>query len=70
VQLGLLDVLRYLPTSIAHDLRCAAKERRARSLWKEITLYRYHQYMGSWRGHHTHRRLSAAEKEAYFYPVP
>jgi rhamnosyltransferase len=70
VQLGLLDVLRYLPTSIAHDLRCAAQERRARSLWKEITLYRYHQYVGSWRGHHTHRKLSAAEKEAYFYPVP
>lgn len=70
VQLGLLDVARYLSASITHDLRCATRERRARALWREIIQYRYHQYVGSYRGHHRHRKLSSAEKEAYFYPIP
>lgn len=70
IQLWRTDVLRYLLASVAHDLRCAAREGRALELWREILLYRYHQYIGSYHGHHRHRSLSAAEKEAYFYPLP
>lgn len=44
-----------------------------RALFKylpEIVSFRFMQYLGTYRGHNEHRRLSRAQKEAYFYPKP
>lgn len=63
------DTLRYIASSIAHDLRHARAERRALALAPEIVRYRVAQYVGSYQGNHQHRLLSHAEKDHYFYPT-
>ncbi len=35
----------------------------------EIILYRFNQFVGSWRGTRPHRELSKREKERYFFPT-
>jgi rhamnosyltransferase len=35
----------------------------------EIILYRFNQFVGSWRGTRPHRELSKQEKERYFFPT-
>lgn len=68
VHVTLADSTRYILTSIWRDWRCALKLGQWRSRAWEIVLYRYHQYTGSYRGNHQHRKLSRAEKDKYFYP--
>lgn len=68
VHVGPFDTVRYIASSIRHDWRAARRE----GVWLkrawEIVLYRFHQYTGSFKGNHEHRKLSHAEKEKYFYP--
>jgi rhamnosyltransferase len=64
-----LDVVRYLASSVVHDVRCARRQGySAARLFGEIARYRLAQYTGSFKGNHQHRRLSRAEKDIYFYP--
>jgi len=63
-----LDLVRYLASSIVHDLRHARREGRAGALFGEIARYRFAQYLGSFKGNNEHRKLSRAEKDIYFYP--
>jgi rhamnosyltransferase len=69
IHVSLIDALRYIVSSIGHDLRAARRERRALELWQEIVRYRSAQYRGSYKGNHEHRKLSHAEKDRYFYPT-
>jgi rhamnosyltransferase len=69
IQVGRRDTLRYIVSSIGHDLRHARGERCMRERLGEIVRYRFAQYLGSYRGNHEHRRLSHAEKDLYFYPA-
>lgn len=63
------DTLRYILSSIRHDLRHARAEGAALRRLPEIARYRLAQYLGSYLGNHEHRRLSHAEKDLYFYPA-
>jgi len=68
VHVSRMDTARYIFISIARDWRSAHKGGQWRRKAWEIVLYRYNQYVGSYKGNHDHRKLSHAEKEKYFYP--
>jgi hypothetical protein len=60
--------VRYVLSSIVHDLRQARRTGEAARRCGEIVRYRLAQYVGSYKGNHEHRKLSHAEKDIYFYP--
>lgn len=62
------DTVRYIVTSVVKDVKAARKLPHPRSSLKNILLYRWNQYIGSWKGNKQHRKLSHAEKDQYFYP--
>jgi rhamnosyltransferase len=68
VHMKKMDVLRYLITSIWADWLSAMRK----GVWAKtainVVLYRWNQYIGSYKGNHEHRKLSALDKEKYFYP--
>lgn len=68
VHVNLLDAARYMVSSIWGDMRRAKKQKALRQHWLNIVRYRYHQYVGSYKGNHDHRKLSRADKDQYFYP--
>jgi glycosyltransferase involved in cell wall biosynthesis len=63
------DTVRYIFSSIVHDLGQARREGRMAALTADIVRYRVAQYLGTYRGNHEHRKLSHAEKDIYFYPA-
>lgn len=68
LHVGLFDTLRYVFSSCIKDMQALdRKERKFQSI-RSIFLYRWNQYVGSWRGNHEHRQLSRHEKDKYFYP--
>ncbi|NDY93246.1 glycosyltransferase family 2 protein [Ideonella livida] len=68
VHVGLWDTVRYIASSVWLDLRRARREGQALRQLPGIVRYRWEQYLGAWRGHHQHRKLSRQEKEHYFFP--
>lgn len=62
------DLLRYMTSSIWLDYRQALRERVFMRKAKSIALYRFWQYVGSFKGNREHRALSQAQKDKYFYP--
>lgn len=68
VHINLLDVLRYTVSSILMDWYSAFLSGKFFKCFTEIIQYRFFQYWGSYVGNHEHRKLSHAQKEAYFYP--
>lgn len=68
LHVGLLDTLRYLVSSCIKDINALKPKQRGVQSFKSIFLYRWNQYLGSWRGNHKHRQLSRSQKEKYFYP--
>lgn len=62
------DLLRYLTSSILLDYRQARREGLLLRTASSIALYRFWQYVGSFRGNREHRKLSQAQKDKYFYP--
>jgi len=69
IHVSSVDLVRYVSSSIWHDVRHARRDGRAAALVGEITRYRLAQYLGSYKGNHQHRKLSRAEKDTYFYPT-
>ena len=68
IHLGGLTALRYVVAASVGDWRRAAAERvLLRNLWS-IAAYRCCQYVGSWKGNHSHRQMSRELRERYFYP--
>lgn len=69
IHVGRLDLVRYVASSIWHDVQHARGNGGAWRRLGPIARYRYAQYRGSYLGNHEHRRLSRAEKDHYFYPA-
>jgi glycosyltransferase involved in cell wall biosynthesis len=68
IHLGTLTAVRYLAAATAGDWRRALSDGTfLRHAWS-IAAYRWCQYYGSWKGNHTHRRISRERRERYFYP--
>ncbi len=68
LQLSIVDILRYYSAAVLHDCREATENRVLLSEFKNILLFRLMQYWGTYKGNHMHRKLSARNKEKYFYP--
>lgn len=68
LHVGLGDTARYIWTSVIKDLSAVRHAPHPRASPKNIFMYRWNQYIGSWRGNQQHRKLSHAEKDQYFYP--
>lgn len=68
VQVDAWDVVRYVVASVYKDWLCAWRE----GVWYgsawSIMRYRWHQYLGVYKGNNRARILSRGEKEKYFYP--
>ncbi|MBK1724671.1 MBL fold metallo-hydrolase [Thiocystis violacea] len=68
VHVNAVDALRYLTTSVYKDWRSAWCEGSWRRHATNILRYRWHQYLGVYKGNHQHRKLSHSEKDKYFFP--
>lgn len=64
------DVFRYFSRGVIRDLAAGLPATLRFSSLQQIIRYRYHQYKGSYRGNHIHKKMSAELRETYFYPVP
>jgi L-ascorbate metabolism protein UlaG (beta-lactamase superfamily)/glycosyltransferase involved in cell wall biosynthesis len=68
VHVGPFDLVRYVVSSTVKDWRCALSDGVFMRNALDIVRYRWHQYLGVYKGNNDHRRLSHADKEKYFYP--
>lgn len=68
LHVSVLDTARYIFSSVVKDWRAVKRQNVHQRSLGNIFLYRWNQYVGSWKGNHEHRRLSRAEKEKYFFP--
>jgi rhamnosyltransferase len=68
VHLARTDVFRYFLSAVFLDLGAALQQRCMRDNFKNILLYRFMQFTGSYKGNHFHRLVSRELKESYFYP--
>lgn len=68
VHVSFLDFVRYFFAGVLFDASQALQDRLLAKHFGEIILFRLMQYWGTYQGNNQHRRLSAARKEAYFYP--
>lgn len=68
VQLSRFDVLRFIIASTWADWRSAARNGITSTSKADMLRYRVNQYIGSYKGNHTHRVLSRQAKERFFYP--
>jgi rhamnosyltransferase len=64
------DLWRYFSRGVIRDLVAGFPATLAFLAFKQIILYRYHQYIGSYRGNHIHKQMSTELRESYFYPTP
>jgi glycosyltransferase involved in cell wall biosynthesis len=62
------DFLRYFLSSVSLDIAEARKEGVLIKNLKDIVLFRFMQFWGTYTGNHDLRKLSASMKENYFYP--
>ena len=69
VQIGFIDMLRYIWVSVISDCKTAVTEGRFTKEFTGILKFRIAQFTGSYRGNHDHRALSKKRKENYFYPA-
>jgi len=68
VHISFSDFMRYFLSAILHDSVVARKEGVFLRNIFEIIMFRLMQYRGVYKGNHEHRKLSAYDKEKYFYP--
>ena len=68
IHINFTDVIRYLSSALAHDFRHAIKDRVLIKNFLDILSYRSAQYLGSYVGNNSHKKLSRKRKESYFYP--
>lgn len=68
IQISIFDALRYFIFGTLGDIKKAMDIFPTKIKLLDIVLYRYNQYIGSWRGNKERRKLSQKEKDEYFYP--
>jgi glycosyltransferase involved in cell wall biosynthesis len=68
IHIGSIIAARYFAAATWGDWR-RARNRGVllRNAWP-VVAYRFSQYYGSWKGNHSHRRMSRDSRERYFYP--
>lgn len=64
------DLLRYFSRGVIRDLAAGLPTTLTPANFQQIIRYRYHQYIGSYRGNHLHKKMSSEIRETYFYPTP
>jgi glycosyltransferase involved in cell wall biosynthesis len=62
------DFVKYFIAGIYEDSAIALKQKKFLSEIKDIIMFRFMHYWGTFRGHHIHRQLSDDLKDKYFYP--
>lgn len=68
VQLNRFDLVRYVISSVAMDMKSAWRHGQLLANWYPILRYRLAQYFGSYAGNNDHRKVSQSRKERFFYP--
>ena len=63
------DLIRYLAAAIAGDLKHDLLHSYGLRNCYSIVRYRCAQYLGTWRGQHSHRRITQDLRDSYFYPT-
>lgn len=69
VQITWIDFLRYFICAVFFDAIAAIKQKKLINSFREIIMFRFMQFLGSYIGNHEHRKISAEIKEIYFYPA-
>lgn len=64
------DLFRYFSRGVIRDLMAGLPAALTFEIFRQIVLYRYRQYIGSYRGNHHHKKMSSELRETYFYPTP
>jgi hypothetical protein len=63
------DMLRLLIINIIHDLGEAIKEKKLIQYFREIIMFRYNQFLGTYRGYReTDTKLNRQLRNIYYYP--
>ena len=68
IHFDMSDVFKYFFAGVFEDTRLVLRERRFIAEIKDILLFRFMHYWGTYRGNHEHRKLSKELKYRYFYP--
>jgi len=68
VHFSLHDFFRYYLSGVMSDSAVAIKEKSFLVNIKDILLFRFNHYWGTYRGNHEQRKLSKQKKINYFYP--
>ena len=68
VQMSFGDFVRYTVAGVANDVSVALSNKELARQFLPILRFRYAQYRGSYRGQRENKKLSRAQKEAYYYP--
>ncbi|QQS07772.1 MAG: hypothetical protein IPK50_00075 [Fibrobacterota bacterium] len=62
------DFIRSSAAAVLGDLETAVRTRTFRGAFRSVMMYRFFQFWGSYKGHHSGRKVSFARKEKYYYP--
>ncbi len=68
IQLSINDTIRFIFIGILKDIKQAFIRRILFKEFYSIIRFRYHQYVGAYKGNKNNRELSKTMKEKYFYP--
>ena len=63
------DLVRYFTRGVIRDIESGMPRSLIPKQLMQIIRYRYHQYQGSFRGNHLHRKISSEMRDSYFYPT-
>lgn len=63
------DIIRYFSRGVFRDLAAGLPATLTPNSLRQIIRYRYHQYLGSYRGNHLHKTMSNELRDTYFYPT-
>ena len=69
IQVTFFDFIRYILISIGGDVRVAIKEKCLIKEFFPIIKFRLAQYIGTYKGNHSHVIVSKRRKENYYYPT-
>ncbi len=68
IHFTLKDFLTYFLVGVRQDLKVARQKKCLSTNWKDIIIFRFMHYWGTYKGNHEHRKLSQKMKYHYFYP--
>jgi len=62
------DLVRYFTRGVIRDIGSGMPNTLMPTQLLQIIRYRFHQYQGSFRGNHLHKKISSELRDSYFYP--